>query len=169
MNERIKKLRRSLDLTQQEFADRIGVKRNTIANYETGRNAPIDSVLSLIVREFNVNEEWLRTGNGDMFAPAASNTLETLAVERNLTRGECILIEKFLNLKPEVRQGLIGYISEVAAALASGDASAEASASGIAAAEALYEKNLGFAPSTGSTASNTTDVTESGDKAAGNE
>lgn len=67
MKERIRKLRRSLDMTQQEFADRIGIKRNTIANYETGRNDPVDSVVSLICREFNVNENWLRTGEGDMF------------------------------------------------------------------------------------------------------
>lgn len=67
MNERIKYLRKSLDMTQQEFAERIGVKRNTIAQYEIGRNEPIDSIFSLICREFNVNPEWLRTGDGDMF------------------------------------------------------------------------------------------------------
>lgn len=67
MNERLKKLRRSLDLTQQEFADKIGSKRNTIAKYETGTNAPSTAVISLICREFNVNEEWLRDGQGDMF------------------------------------------------------------------------------------------------------
>lgn len=67
MNERIRKLRRILDLTQQEFADRLGIKRNTIANYESGRNEPIDAVISLICREFNISEEWLRTGEGEMF------------------------------------------------------------------------------------------------------
>lgn len=67
MKNRIRKLRRELDLTQQEFADKIGIKRNTIANYETGRNEPIDAVIALICREFNANEEWLRTGEGDMF------------------------------------------------------------------------------------------------------
>ena len=67
MKDRIKKLRKELDLTQQEFADRIGVKRGGIANYEIGRNEPTDSVISLICREFNVNETWLRTGEGEMF------------------------------------------------------------------------------------------------------
>ena len=67
MDERIKKLRKHLDLTQQEFADRIGVKRGAIANYEIARNEPTDSVISLICREFNVNEEWLRNGTGEMF------------------------------------------------------------------------------------------------------
>lgn len=67
LNERLKKLRKALDLTQQEFADRIGVKRNSFANYETGRNTPIDAIIISICKEFNVNENWLRTGEGDMF------------------------------------------------------------------------------------------------------
>lgn len=69
MNERIKELRKALGLTQQELADRIGVKQNTIAQYEIGRNTPINSVVSLICKEFNVSEDWLRNGNGDMFLP----------------------------------------------------------------------------------------------------
>ena len=73
MNDRLKKLRKALDLTQQEFADRIGVKRNSLANYETGRNTPIDAIIASICREFNVNEEWLRTGSGDMFLPVDRN------------------------------------------------------------------------------------------------
>lgn len=73
MGDRIKELRKALGLTQQEFSDRIGVKRNTIAQYESGRNAPIDAVVSLICRVFGVNEEWLRTGEGKMFQPKSRN------------------------------------------------------------------------------------------------
>lgn len=67
MKERIRKLRKHLDLTQKEFGERIGIKGTTIANYELGRNEPIDAVISLICREFNVREEWLRDGTGEMF------------------------------------------------------------------------------------------------------
>lgn len=67
IGERIKKLRKHLDLTQQKFGERLGIKGNTVAQYELGRNKPIDAVLSLICKEFNVNENWLRTGNGEMF------------------------------------------------------------------------------------------------------
>lgn len=67
MKERLKLLRKSLDITQQEFANKIGIKRNSYANYETGRNTPIDAIILSICREFNVNEEWLRTGEGEMF------------------------------------------------------------------------------------------------------
>lgn len=64
--ERIKEVRKSEGLTQQKFAERIGAKQNTIAQYEIGRNMPIDPVITSICREFHVNEAWLRTGTGDM-------------------------------------------------------------------------------------------------------
>lgn len=64
MGERIKKLRKKLGLTQKEFAERLNIGRGTLANYEVGRNEPIDAVINLICREFNVNETWLRTGEG---------------------------------------------------------------------------------------------------------
>ena len=67
MNERIKKIRKEVGLTQQEFAEAIKVKRNTVATYEMGRSIPSDAAISLICREFDVNEEWLRTGEGEMF------------------------------------------------------------------------------------------------------
>ena len=67
MKERLKLLRKTLGITQQEFADKIGIKRNSYANYETGRNNPIDAIILSICREFNVNEDWLRTGEGEMF------------------------------------------------------------------------------------------------------
>ena len=67
MKDRIKKIRKELDLTQQKFADRLGVQRNTIAMYEMGRTLPSDAIMRSICREFNVNEDWLRTGEGEMF------------------------------------------------------------------------------------------------------
>lgn len=65
--ERIKEIRKGAGLTQQKFADRIGAKQNTVAQYEIGRNVPIDPVITSICREFRVNEVWLRTGDGEPF------------------------------------------------------------------------------------------------------
>lgn len=71
MKDRIIALRKSLNLSQQAFADRLGIKRATISNYEIGRNDPVDSVVSLICREFGVREEWLRYGTGEMKEPGS--------------------------------------------------------------------------------------------------
>lgn len=73
MHERIKKVRKALNLTQQEFADRLCIKRNTVATYETGKSNPSDAAVVLICREFNVNEEWLRNGTGEMFRKSRRN------------------------------------------------------------------------------------------------
>lgn len=123
MNDRIKRIRRALDLTQQEFAARIGSVQNTITGYETGRRVPSNQVISLICKEFNVNEAWLRTGEGEMFRSAASNALDALAAERNLSIGMYVFIEKLLNLKPEYQQVFIDVALEVAAALNATDMS----------------------------------------------
>ena len=69
MGERIKELRKALKMTQQEFADRLNVQRGSIASYETGRISPSNAAISLICKELNVSEDWLRNGNGDMFIP----------------------------------------------------------------------------------------------------
>jgi len=68
MNERLKKLRKALNFTQQEFAIRIGTTQNVVANYETGRRNPSRSVINNICKTFHVNEDWLRDGIGEMFA-----------------------------------------------------------------------------------------------------
>ena len=124
MNERLKKLRKALDLTQQEFADRIGVKRNTIATYEIGRNTPLDAVIASICREFNVSETWLRTGEGEMFLPSPNGVLDELVQKYGLsTRGK-VIVEKFLDLNPDIQEAVAVYIEEVAAAFSDAGTSA---------------------------------------------
>lgn len=82
MNKRIKELRKALNLTQNELGSRIGMTPNTITNYETGRRVPSNQVIFSICREFNVNEDWLRTGNGDMFNPISEDEELDLYVGR---------------------------------------------------------------------------------------
>lgn len=64
---RTKELRDSLGLTQQKFADRLGITRGAVANWDLDRSDPSDAVISLICRVFNVREAWLRDGTGEMF------------------------------------------------------------------------------------------------------
>lgn len=69
IGERIKVLRRKLDITQEEFAQKLGTTRNTITNYEAGRREPMEATIKSICREFGVNYDWLRTEEGEMFVP----------------------------------------------------------------------------------------------------
>ncbi len=117
MKSRIKKIRKELDLTQQKFADKLGIKRNTIAMYEMGKTYPSKQTINSICREFNVNEEWLQNGTGEMFAPDASNEVEQLVKKYHLSSGMQIFIEKLVNTKPEVQEALVNLISETAAGI----------------------------------------------------
>ena len=67
MNERIKKLRKQLHLTQDEFGNKLGVANSSISNIEKNRYGITDQMIKLMVKEFGVNENWLRTGEGEMF------------------------------------------------------------------------------------------------------
>lgn len=67
MNERIKELRKELGLTLEKFGGRLGVGKNAISRIETRKSNVTDQMFKSICREFNVNDDWLRTGEGDMF------------------------------------------------------------------------------------------------------
>lgn len=120
MNERIKELRKTLKLTQQEFADRLNIKRGAIANYEVGRNEPIDAVISLICKEFNVNEEWLRDGTGEMFRAEEENSI--IAKATMLLGEKDPLFEAFINtyskLTPKNRELLYQFMADFSQSLA---------------------------------------------------
>lgn len=77
MNERLKLLRRELQLNQTEFGNRLGLKQSAVANYENGTRQPLDTVITSICREFGVSEQWLRTGEGEMFVPRTKNQVIT--------------------------------------------------------------------------------------------
>lgn len=66
INERIKEIRKALNLTLDKFGERIGVKKAAVSRWENGDKIADRMILS-ICREFNVNEEWLRNGTGEMF------------------------------------------------------------------------------------------------------
>ena len=132
MNERIKQIRRELGLTQQEFADRIGLKQNSIALIESGKRNISDQAVLSICREYGINEEWLRTGKGEKMVPDASDELEALVKRYDLSNADQVLIEKYINLKAGSRETIIDFITDVVAALEDLDPNAKAFPSGSA-------------------------------------
>ena len=113
IGERIRKLRKNLDLTQREFGERINLKSNSVALIEGGRNTS-DQTIATICREFDVNEKWLRTGEGEMFIPAPTTELDALASRYpHMTHETYVLVEKLVNL-PKASQDIItGFMREV--------------------------------------------------------
>ena len=73
MNNRVKEIRIAHNLNQVDFGQRIGLSKFAISNYENGKQSITDRSIADICREFNINEEWLRNGTGDMFKPKNDN------------------------------------------------------------------------------------------------
>ena len=101
MKERIKQLRTMLGLTQQKFADRLGLKRQTIAAYEVGNIEPSDSTLLLICKEFGVNEKWLRYNEGDIYKShpptgEINNAISNVLEDTNCDNSVYTLVKEFL-------------------------------------------------------------------------
>lgn len=114
MNTRIKKLRKALDLTQQKFGERIDMKQNSVALIESGKRNVSDYAIRVICREFNVNEKWLRTGDGEMFITLPSSCMEALAEEYHLSKNEQLIIEKILELPENIRSEFVNCLLNAA-------------------------------------------------------
>lgn len=98
MGERIKKLRKYFDLTQKEFAERIGSTQNNIANYETGRRTPSAAAFNNICKTFGVSEEWLRAGEGEMLVPVTPDENIAAFVGEVLAHRDNNFKKRFINM-----------------------------------------------------------------------
>ena len=67
IHNRVKEVRKALNMAQDEFGDKIGIKKSSISQIESGKTNPSDLTVRAICREFRVDETWLRTGVGEMF------------------------------------------------------------------------------------------------------
>lgn len=106
ISERIKYLRKSiLNLTQDELGEKLGVTKSSISRLEKGINNFTEQMIKSICREFNVNEEWLKSGTGDMFIEN-SNSLEKCLKENNATAEDIKLIKCYLGLDLEIRKNI---------------------------------------------------------------
>ena len=110
--ERVRSLRKKLGMSQQEFADRLGIKRNAIANYEICRSDPVDSVLELICREFNVSRRWLETGAGEIFIQKDVFSLDDFLRERGADSLEVEIIKAYFELDPTTRHHVLNQFRE---------------------------------------------------------
>ena len=117
-NERIKELRKSLKLSQEEFGDAIGLTKSSISNVEKGVRNVTEQHIKLITIAYNVNEHWLRTGEGEMFAESDDTLLSELAKEYQLDTLDKKLIEHYLKLDEGDRKVIKDYMLSIAAGLA---------------------------------------------------
>lgn len=78
MNERIRELRKSLNMTMEVFGQRIGVSKSTISNIENGNRDATEHMVKSICREFDIDYIWLTTGEGEMFVESDDDFMEKI-------------------------------------------------------------------------------------------
>ena len=76
MKDRIKKIRVDAGLNQTDFAKALSISRSAVCKMESGENNPSEQTIKLIQQGFSVNDEWLRTGNGDPYMPPTDERSE---------------------------------------------------------------------------------------------
>lgn len=112
MGERLKLLRKALNLKQADFGARIGLSQPTIGMYEKETRPLTERVISQLVSEFHINEEYLRHGTGDMFIDQTPKLVRQLADELSLSDREQHLLLTFLEFPPDTRNQILDFAQD---------------------------------------------------------
>ena len=113
VNSRIKLLRKALGLTQAAFAEKIGLKQAAIGLYENEQRNVLDRTISDICRAFDVNEEWLRHGTGEMFVEPDDFSLDDYLKQQGATEVELEIIKGYFNIPKEIRGTVLEYFKNI--------------------------------------------------------
>lgn len=110
IHERIRYLRKDvLGMNQTEFAERLGLKQGSFSSIESGSSTVTDRTIKAICMVFNVREEWLRTGEGEMYSSAELFSLDRFVAERGATELELAIVKAYFELDPAIRQAVLEH------------------------------------------------------------
>lgn len=118
MKDRLKEIRTDKGFRVQQFADTLGVSKSNIESYEYGRRSPSDAFIKLICNRFSVNEEWLRTGEGEKYIPvedeAAAYIAELLDHDDSPTAQLITkIIKTYIELDEKNRQAIDEFVKQL--------------------------------------------------------
>ena len=115
INERFIKLRKACKKSQTEFSKVLGLSRSGVSEIESGRRNVTEKHLVILSNwdEYNVNIDWLRTGNGEMFLPNETDTLEAIRREYHLTDQQFKFVSNFLRLPENEKEIIFRFLSSV--------------------------------------------------------
>lgn len=176
INERINAVRKAYGLTLEKFGDRLGVTKVAISNLEKGNRNVTDQMFTSIIREFNVNPDWLRNGDGEMFLEPSRNELISSYIDKILkTDNEqnelaVKLIETLAKANSETLDVIYRFCADWIRSVEEGKPASEIAPAqkesrplgtpeGVADAEAAYEEALGVVPKTAGSVTNITEGT----------
>lgn len=111
--ERVRELRKALDLTLEKFGEKLGIKKGAVSAIETNRNSLTDQMARAICREYNVNYDWLMEGEGEMFSDLPQTILDELCKQYDLDDFDRSLVELYIELTEDERALLKRKIKEL--------------------------------------------------------
>ena len=114
MYERLKRLRKTIKLTQSQFAASLGLGQSTYAMMEVGKRDILNRHVKTICALYNVNEEWFRTGKGEMFRTPFDSFVKELSAKYNIDDTIKGFITAYLELDPHDRATVSAFVSRVA-------------------------------------------------------
>lgn len=114
MNKRIREIRECKNLSQTKFAEMLGMTRSMISNMELGLVDVPDYRIKSICKTYNVNEHWLRTGEGEMFNDEQPPSLDALAELNNLDDLSRAIIEEYIQMPEGARKNFLDLVHAVA-------------------------------------------------------
>ena len=115
MNERLRDLRKALGLTQSELGEKVGIGGAAISKIEKGDRGLTETLLRAICREFNVNEEWLRHGSGEMFSQPSADLVEQMARQYGLGLYGEQLLATYLQLSDADKKAVERFVAQLTA------------------------------------------------------
>lgn len=115
--ERVKELRKTLDLTLEKFGEKLGVGKTAISNIETGNRNLTEQMKKLICKSFNVDYLWLTTGEGDMFIDIPDTIIDELCLQHNLDAIDKAIIKQYVEYPADQRAAIKNFIKNLAGAI----------------------------------------------------
>lgn len=113
MHDRLKQLRELLGYNQTEFSKSLGLGRSTLGMMEVGKREILERHIKTICSIFNVNENWLRTGEGEMFVQSDVFSLDEYADKANLSDLEADVIKAYINLDSDIRKDIVHSLKSI--------------------------------------------------------
>ena len=110
--ERIKEIRKDLNLTLEKFGEKLGVTKVAISNIEKGNRNLTDQMMKAICREYNVNYDYLMYGTGEKFSDLPETILEELCTQYDLDELDKQIIDIYISLPKQLRDSVKEHIKK---------------------------------------------------------
>ena len=115
--ERVKEIRKALDLTLEKFGEKLGVGKTAISKIEKNERSLTDQMAKSICREFNVNYDYLMYGEGEMFSDLPQTVLDELCRQYDLNAFDRALVETYIELskseKEAVKEKMVKFANKI--------------------------------------------------------